>query len=817
MAKKDKAEEPSRDQTKFEKKVGISTDSLRKIFEKPLSERKDGDPVLKFINLLRDRNLDGRRMGLRNWRIHAAIDEAWDAPRKQISPTLIGRIMSNDKRLTASEILKELEAWGLSDTTLFRTQVSQEGGKTVEKKILNEETFNTVLIPVVKAYVTVRAAKIYNDRNKYPLFTFDPVRSNEESEAIGEIITAMQQIQTEQYGYSTILRGAILQTLKYGQCLMFPTEAWSYDEDETASGETFTKREGIRYTIPHPTRCAIDQMYRPSTINTNTGCEWALYWDIVRYGDIEGNALYFNKDKISFGNSNNWFNDAALFTSRYFTSIYPCVGKPPVPSEPTGNKNDRETGAAFYTTNELDRVVFRTNLLVKVKPSDWGLGDYDRFLWLRVVMANDDTVIWAEPIPYTPILWAGYDADENLAAQSSMALECLPWQDLTGNILSQHLLTIRQNHWKCIVFDSDQTSHEDIANIAQKAKDSIGIHWWGKSFRDSIIRQQDPTKAMVPLTFGQQDANMTISTLNTVFSIMERVLQMSAQETGTVAGHIQTAEEVRLVSDNVSNRVQFTASFIDDFINAWKVQLVEASQAFKDDEFTVQVAKLDPVLVKKLKDDYGFEMSEPYDGKVTIKGDKSKLAVQAWVSSREGNTLRNHPQVATILLQTLQSVVQNPQLAQQVGVEWIVETINRAAKLAGAPEDFKVKVSPESSTLAMLQQVQAQLMEAAKAITDAAAQQAAAQATQDVAEQVAPVMQRASEQLQQTQELAVQGAKDNQVQQEVIVGQANALEELKKAVLQINAIIGMAAAQEQQAMPPTQEPPPAGAPPMMPV
>jgi methyl-accepting chemotaxis protein len=132
-------------------------------------------------------------------------------------------------------------------------------------------------------------------------------------------------------------------------------------------------------------------------------------------------------------------------------------------------------------------------------------------------------------------------------------------------------------------------------------------------------------------------------------------------------------------------------------------------------------------------------------------------------------------------------VAANQPLAAAVGAEKLVKLIDRAMKLAGAPEDAGIEVNEANMALNEMRQVMQALQQAAKQITDAAAQQAA----QEVTSQVGPA-------LQKTAQTAVGAAQGNQQTQQAVMMLADKTKELQVAVTQIMALFQRAA----QAIPP---------------
>lgn len=664
------------------------SESLKKHFDKPSSEYADGPK--RLVNIIRTRCQDGRIMNFRDYRIYAAIDMAYDAPFNQVTPTLVRNLI--DKNTSYEETLKAVKAWGLTQCNLFCNRTNPLNGKV--ETVFNAPTFFQVLVPLVKSYVTIRLAKLFNDRNNTPLFKYEALKDTARNRVACEVVTDLMQAMTTQFGYSSDLRNAIFKTLMYSICLQFPREAWYHEKQEQTDGSTKTEREGLRYVQPHPTRMFWDQFYGVSTFNTNSGCEYAGYWSIRRFGELYANKLLWNRDKVGIGT--NWFEHSMAGT--YFTEVYPCTMSYPaiMPERDT----DRETRAYYSGTNDLDKAVFVTEVFQKLVPKDYGLGTYESPVWFRFLMASDDTVMWAEPLAYTPVVYFGYDADDARSRNPSMALEILPWQDHLGNVLSQILLTTKQNLANVVFYDTnivDKTEVEKLQNSGELLYRGLNLVGFD-SFKNNRAGL-DAGKAFEPVMLPKMSTGELTNTISTIISILERLLVMSAQEIGSAASHQQSAQEIRTISDNTSTRVAYTGAFIDDAIDAWKRQLYEASLAYMDRKYASQVSTDIPELDKVL-DALGMTKKEVSPSKTSVEGTLDKLTLEGFASQRDGPDRGSDTQTATVLMQTVQAVAGNPLLAQSVGVPTILQLLSQAARLGGAPKDFELRASPEAQAQA---------------------------------------------------------------------------------------------------------------------
>ncbi len=757
----------------FHDRIGISPETLKKVLAH--TDNKSPAPTGKvkaFIDTLNSRISDGRKQSLRDYRAWAAVDEACNAPFNQLTPTLIGKIMGKPG-LTPEGIQKELSSWGLSDDALF-TEVTMKDGSV--QKIVNQQTFYKIFLPLVLTYTNIRWAKLYNDRDQWPLLLYSPYTATEGDTLRAEAITAVVEKMGHQMGSRATLKAVILHALKYSMAFPMPMEAWYSDMQSDGKGKEFTSKEGIRYHLAHPTRVAYDMVHRPSTFNTDTGCEWALYWRLMRFGDINNNPAYWNKDKITFSKT-NWFQPS--ISGNYFTEIYPCT-MPPVYDTANSQTATREGVVNTYSTNDHDKPAFLTDMFWKLKPNQWGLGDWKYNVWFRFVVASDDTIVYAEPVPYNPVLYMGLDCDENQARNASFALQVLPFQDHLGNILSQILISTKQNSTKIIPYDQDQISEDNIRDMKAQGRDVNQVVFLPFSGRESRVAQQDTGAMFKPVQLPIQDTAAQTTTMNTVITIMERLLGMSSAEVGAAGAHVQTAEEIRVISTNTSSRVEFTGTHVDDFLDGWKRQQYLAAMEYMDDEFVVEVSGNEEH-AEALKS-IGFTKvgASSNPGKIIIKGKKSMLAMEAFASVREGKNRVNNPQIAQVLLQTIQIVAANERLAQAVGTDQIINWVNKATRLAGGSREDKLSNTGAAEQMQMLQEMQAQIEQSAQKISS--------MAVAESGEQMKPVVEEVQAQAVELENTATAVAQTNQAVQQ----QGEDLKQLAEVLNQVKTLLATA-------------------------
>lgn len=676
---------------------GLDQESLKKIFEASEEEREkteSGKKVNKLIELHRWRIDEGVRRSLAEARVVRAIDRAFDASQNQITYTIVRDLI--DRGPGQKELLSMAKDWGLE--SMLVDMVDSTGNRLDDMgrkmknnsgnpgKKLNLPTFFNIFMPMVAAYVKIRWAKLFNDRDVYPLLKYEPHRQDEADRALCKVVTARIDRFSVDLGYREDIKQSIKDMLLYSRCLVFPRESY-YREEQMVKGSKKVVKEGIRWYRPHPTRCFFDQAHPLHTINSDSGCEYAGFWSIKRWQEVDSSPHYWNKDKVGFKDL-SWRN-SSLWT--YYQELYPCAAR--FPDIRTGGSNEREQEAFFYRRGaKNDDGVDVVDFHHKLVPKDWGLGDYEYPIWMRFVYAGDRSVIFAEPMGYAPVHAYLYEYDENRTVNSSLAQELLPFQDHISNLLSQYLMTVKKNLVRVVGVDTDMVTEEFFKTVENSSENMLrGIEFAKFSGKHLARQQSDFSRAFVPVPMPIQPTGELIGAINTIIGMAERVLGFSAQELGQSADHQQSATETSITATNTTARMGFTASGIDPAIYAMKKALYNALLAHGSDEITVQVADLTEGGMAALKR-AGFEVESGEEAGYGVVGKKEALSVEQFSSEREGANRISDPQAAQLML-TFVDRMMVPQIAQLVGLDNILKMFNQVASRMGVPGDFKAMMA----------------------------------------------------------------------------------------------------------------------------
>lgn len=676
---------------KILKAHGVSTESLKDIF----TAEKIAEKPAHWLDRIRNRIQNGRDFCFANYRLYFALDQAFDCSFRQLSPTLAESVaahLSNDPMSADyQQQLKTAMEWGL--THLISDRYDPKTGKKLPGKVFNLPVFWRVIVNIAPAYMMIRVAKQVNDRNRDPYLKYEPFRDTPEDRFRCQVITDWVRVMTKNYGYQHIGNMAVLKAAMYGDQIMFPQDEWHEEKQLQYVAEKETSkivREGIPYYFPHPSRTYWDRSYGASTLNTNTGSKWAGNWRVQRAGEVRNNPKVWNRARLKFPSQDL----RAAFPSFFNTVYSSCALKFPQTSPRWADLN-REANIEdnWYTTDWDDFAIILTDHFEEVIPSEWGLGDYDYPVWMRVLMANDVDPIYAAPLPSIAPIYFGYSPDDSRLLGTSLLLELLWAQDHVSNLMSQTLLSVRQNLANLTFVNKDVVDEDVIRQI-----ENLGEGQFRKlnlfRYSDYKFKMGQNEKKFESVQFPKHDVNQIIYVINSLLVLLERVNVISSQEVGAQATHEQSAAEQRFISKSVSNKAAYFGFQLDKGFDAWKTQIYYYSMAFADEEVWAEIPARE-LLTRERLEKLGFtvdESSTTADGKVVVRGKKSALALQRFASPRMEDQRLEDGAVATAMVQLLGIALKEQIIAQSVGSRQAVDLFNKVLTKFGFPEDYRLSV-----------------------------------------------------------------------------------------------------------------------------
>jgi len=710
---------------KYIESVGGKPELLRKKFETD----KPSDKIKQLQEMHGIRLQNAVDQNILEAPMYGAIDRALEAAQKNL-PFIQARELAESGK-THEEVLVMFKSFGLD--RLLEEAVDPVTGDAIVGRdqkplmVFNRPLFETVFVPLVAGYTEMRIAKLFNDRNQYPRYKFSPPRLSLPSMLASEIVTGRIQRMTQDMGYAEDDKQSFRQMIYYGTCFNFLKERYYRQQYKThANGKVVskTRREGVRFAIPHPRRHFWDRTAPLHTLNADTGVSWCGYWDINRWGDIRNNKSFWNLKKITL-RGYDAFTSVAWKICQEF---YPCVVNLPtqVNSLISSGQHDRidEQLKQLLSEAEDDSSVVLACKFHRLIPKDWDLFDYDQPIWMRFVYVNTDTCVYCEPLMDAPgyVYLDRYDANKTVAP--SQAMQLVPYQQLLGNFLTQHTLSMKQNLLRVSFVNTDIIPEAQVTYL-KKLKDAIyhGVRFLTYSKRQDKMLDQDRREAISPLNVAQVNTQETAANIRLTLDVVERMLGFSPQEVGASASHEQSAHEVSITHASTGAGLEFTQSGIDAAWAAKKRLLYTSAYCFGDDEFYVDLNDLTPERRKALEQ-LGFSVEDgAQDGdlRFTAKGKMASLTMDTFFSDREGVNRVQDSKLGIAMMQLLGQVVAHPVLFQSLGVPQVAQLLNYVFKMVGFPDDFSLKVKVDAD---QPQEAQQQMMEVLAKAKDAIVQQA---------------------------------------------------------------------------------------------
>ncbi len=659
-----------------------------------------------FEDRIRGRIRTGIEMGLNSDHLYRAADLAWDAA--PIVKDNIPLLLYAQKKITIERCGSELDRLGCASNFVRR----DESNKIVD---INLPRFWETSVNLVRSYLTRRiAAQSTRFVNLWPFFKYEPRATDNIGKLRGDVLSQRMEIMADDYGYRHLQTQIIRDMFLYTRCVLFPSSAWDREvqwytkqnapEFGGSSVQDRVVREGVDFVRPHPTRVFWDGSYPLSSLNTDNGCGYVGYWDVRRYRQVMLNPAYFNRDKIRISTNGRAIYDA---NQLYFDSTNgSCQIKfssfDQLRASDPAAANDTKSTWPYYTQVEADETLFVTEYFEKVKPNEIGLGDYPYSVWLRLIVASDDTVIYGEFLPSTPAVYYGYNENDSRVVNISPALEIVPFQDQISNLLSQMLLSAKAHAMKLISIDVDALTPEVRKSLKAtlEGRDFYThphvVEISGNLIRNLGVNAIDPIK-VIEMNI-QADMNAYFNAITRLLEILERMMMLSPQELGQPAPHEISATESNEMASSVNTVYGFISDAIDEGRAAQKKLCYEAlvCKATADLDVPVKGRYTDEIVKSA-----GFQMvaspgvtvdDETAQQRVT--GTAEQLIHDYTFTSRDGSDRPVNTQSATVLMQLMGQILSVPGMLQALGKKKIYDMANEIFRLSGAAFDLKLELKP---------------------------------------------------------------------------------------------------------------------------
>lgn len=689
------------------KDYGSDNAAIRNVFTCEDAKLPEYEIKKQFEKKISARLFSGWTNSLQNSHLYSACDLAWDA--SPIVRENIPLLLYAQKKIKIDRCAEELET--LNCASQFVRKNEDGTIKEIDLPRLYETSVN-----LVRSYLTRRLApQATKYNNLYPFFKYDPRATDLVGKIRADALSQRVEIMADQYHYRHLMTQVIRDVLLYGRSVMFPACAWDRElqwqkvpTDPAFDGATAYKidakviREGVDFIRPHPSRVFWDMTHPLYSINTNSGATYVGYWDIRKYYDILHNSDFFNRDKIRVSTKGRDFYSSyrLYFDSQYNAQRIKFSTLADLRAIDPAAGNDLLAVAPYYQGTEVDESLFVTEYYERIIPNQNCMGKYPFPVWMRLVVAADDTIVFGEFLTTSaPAIYFGFNENDNRAMNISMAHEIMPFQDQISNLLSQLLLTAKANAFQLITLDTDAVDETVRKALKEAMKGDkyyvtpIMLEYSGNKVRNLGVNAVDPIKFVKQQ--GSEDITNYFRSITQLLSIVERMMILSPQELGQAAPREISATEVNEIASSTTTVYDFISDSMDEGRTAWKKFVYEALVNKATTDVNVPVKNRYSAATVAAA---GFTMVETQvdenDAQMQITGAKEKLIHDYAFSSRDGGNRQNNSQSASTLVQLLSTVINLPTVLQAMGKPKLYEIINEIFRLSGAGYDLKLELQP---------------------------------------------------------------------------------------------------------------------------
>lgn len=684
----------------------LTDERLRDIFsavpDKDVTDPEKQNDLYRLRIKLEDRLSDKIEtcisQGLGNYKLMSAVDLAWDS--SPINDYNLPLIMYAQGRLTVDQTQQLAAEFPKIDKYIQRTE------KGVQ---INLPKFFDVNINLVRSYITRRlAAQLSKYDDLSPFFKYHPRLQTEIGRLRADVLSERVDMMADQYGYrkkqEQLIRGMMLYQKQFG----FVASKWDSEKYLDDDGNMVVHKEGVDWVVPHPTRTFYDTNYPASSLLTDTGCKYCGYWEVVPLGEIIDSPYYFNRDQILYSEyQNSLFGGYKTYWSHYSTKIV----APSVPQGSMTEHNHREGNSNFYAADEKDRSVFLTQFFWRVIPSDEGIADYDYPCWIRLVVAGDRTVVYAEVMPSSPCTVFEYNGHDGRLNNLSIAHEIMPYQDQVSNLFSQLLETIKADLFSIGILNTDLFDTKDPEQ--RKMIEEFKRVYRGEEFKvtrgalaislDKLMQLNIPIDNVFKVVHSapNHSTDKIFQSIREMLNILDRLLALSPQELGQIAPREVTATEVAAVSNTTESVYAHISTGIDQGRDAMKRIIFESAKNCISDQVEVSIkTNYPPEVVEAagfslIEDETQYGSVSP-EKVMNIQGPFSKLIHQYTWTSRDGSERVNNPQAAGQLINLLNIILTNEMLMQAVPPTKIFTLMNLAVRSLGTGFNLNLQLDPEA-------------------------------------------------------------------------------------------------------------------------
>lgn len=659
---------------------------------------------------------------LRDYQFYSAVDLAWEP--KPIAPGNYPLLQYAANKLDVAQCFAKLKKNGVN-TDKFSKKDSN--GKVIGVDL---PKFYEVSINIVRSIITRRLAAISDIyKNLHPPYKYEARDPGPVPALRADIATSLATIMADQFGHLKHEENVWRDMLLYSHSIDFIRAAWETekqyvpDPNQPTSGdiefsESITK-EGLAFVNPPPPRVFWDKSFPLYTINTDTGCEYLGHWDVMRYKALKNKGfwnvddLHVNRGAVTF--FTNWTD--------YFGENFPQDLRWNDPMVDLTGANDRQNVLARYSELEQDNPVLVANYFRKLVPKDYGIGEYPYPVWVRFVVGGWDQVMWAEFLPSSPACVYGLNQREDRWMNIGPGHELLQYQDQMSNLTSHLLLSLKSNHHKLLLLNTDVLEPENLKTFRAQAQ---GDNYYAApqvlemSFSKMAELGVNIDKAATFVeASGEQGINTIFQAMAALMGLVERIMALSPQEQGQPAPREISATETNLIAGTTQNVFNFIADSIDEARAAKKRIILESYLQFGRQEFRAPSIKRHTAkAIQAAGFTPGEQIVDPEKPiRTTVMGDTRNLVYEYVFTARDGPDRASNTQVAEAIAEVIKSVLPIPVVQENMSKGQFFDTLNRFFRLAGA-HTLQITLDDEEQDEPMSVFAQEQVQQMLKDVVD---------------------------------------------------------------------------------------------------
>lgn len=673
-----------------------------------------------FIKKLKSRIEEGRLRSFKHYRFYYAADLAWDgqpALEEKIPLTLYAQ-----GKLSKEQAIKDITAANKSSEYVVKDGTGKEH--------LSLGRLTDVAINVIRPLITRRVAA---QAAKYipltPFFKYESRAKTEKGNLVSAALSQKVEIITDQFGYRQEFIQALRRAYLHTSVVSFVESPWEVhrqirsNPNAPNNEEVFITKEGVNFVHPHITRVFHDPAYPLASLNHDTGIEYIGFWDVWRKKDLN-NPQFFNTDKVKQIGDKTY--QAVTNAKTFFDLYYPTISFNRERDIATmiAQDNDRKENQGLLSACKDDQSVFIGVYFEKVIPKDLGIGTYPYPVWMRLVVANDDTVIYAEFLPSRPGAVLEYNRDDSRERASSMAHEIMPYQDQADNLFSQLNYLMRLESLLVVALETSRMDGEEAMKLEEWVKNgryhSEAILVKYKEAVEEELHGTTPADKRKPLfEFLTSDLRSqivtTIQGITQILELLERSQMMSRNELAQFNQRETSANEVMEVATTTNAIHGFLSHGPDEYRAALKEIIYDSLVAKGEGEIRVPV-------IDSFQDDVireaGFSVDGAADGLSVdgqvhrgkyIVGSPTTLVHDHIFNSRDGTERTVSSRVAGSILQFLSTIANNDTFLGMIGPEQMGKLIAEVFRLLGTT--LNLKINPEGSGFVPPQQMLDQIVQ----------------------------------------------------------------------------------------------------------